>query len=63
MCIINHWPDNWECFMNARSASQGFGPSVRGGQSSTPVRVSGGRIAQESVSFSLVSNKHKNEAD
>lgn len=29
MCIINHWPGNWECFMDARSASQGLGPSVR----------------------------------
>lgn len=28
MCIINHWLDNWECFMDARSASQGLGPSV-----------------------------------
>lgn len=28
MCTINHWLDNWECFMNARSASQGLGPSV-----------------------------------
>lgn len=28
MCIINHGLDNWECFMNARSASQALGPSV-----------------------------------
>lgn len=63
MCIINHWLDNWECLMNARLASQGSGPSVCGAQRSAPVHVSGGRIMQESLTFSLVSNKCKNAAE
>lgn len=49
--------------MNAGSASQGLGPSVCGAQSSARVRVSGGRLTQESLTLSLVSNKSKNAAD
>lgn len=49
--------------MNARSASQGLGPCVCGAQSSAPVQVSEGRIKQESLTFSLVSNKGKNAVD
>lgn len=63
MCIIHYWLDNWEGFVNARSASQGLGPCVCGAQSSAPVQVSEGRITQESLTFSLVSNKGKNAVD
>lgn len=49
--------------MNARSASQGLGPCVCGAQSSAPVQVSEERIKQESLTFSLVSNKGKNAVD
>ena len=49
--------------LDARSASQGLGPSVCGAQSSAPAHVSGGRITQESLTVSLVSNNRKNAAD
>lgn len=53
MCIINHWLDNWECFMNARLASQGLGPSVCGAQSSTPFTCQEGESRKSLWPFPL----------
>lgn len=63
MCILNHWLDNWECFMNARSASQGLGPSVCGEQSSAPVTSREGGSHKSLWPFPLCLNKCKDTAD
>lgn len=65
ICFINPWLDSWECFMCARSASQGWGSSVWSSHRTKGLRfgswVREGEITQWSLALPLETIKQTNE--